>query len=654
MLPPSPPLATTQGAWRVRHARALSPPPQLLSRALQQPRSSRRPPPPPVLCRQETPRKAAVQCKYICAVKTHAAKRASGAPPSLPPAPPPALPPVPAPALHLPPSPVSSPGETSTPMEEHTFMNFTTLYDNYDDESPRLDTSPFFLDDTGFYNDFAQTHDSNACDSGNSYLPATRSPSSPSTPTPSYSAPEYALAVNSFYNDRETSASDASDASHSLPPSIPTSQPTRLPTPPPPPPSQPRTVAPPPPSQPKRRRAAAASVPKPRAAPLQMTLQMTDDWRNARGGPDILGLAPQSPTFQIRVPEAYRPHVDLRQHHNFRLFVWLKPGRPAKGVIIDQCPHWPTYQLDSSAEHIPSLFENSSPTAEFELWFPDMRAWMGVRRDHLLTLTTGAVFFVRVGHPDWDDVALEAEMKERTPVAKPNIVYGLKEERKHVRGSYAQLRKVGKVGKGRVLDREDEEEEHEVVVLPPRPGKRTQSMALLDLPPPTRPRLMVSTEFDFGNADNNVVTPISPSTVSSADSSRSPSPYYSEPESPSPIPAPLPTPPPPLPPRRCRRRSDKPPPFTEGMFVVDVVAGLLSMQSVELKGMQQAGRFVHVFKKPYVASTYGDQARKWKRASAALRDRYVKAGRTTAGLWTAFSRDYAAELRATGNDDTST
>ncbi|KAF7314616.1 hypothetical protein MKEN_00935300 [Mycena kentingensis (nom. inval.)] len=470
MLPPSPPLATTQASFpRFATAQELAPSPPPPSSAAKKPRKAA------VQCKQCGRAKAAacescmsccVRTSSICAVKTHAAKRASGAPPSLPSALPPSLPP----ALYPHPGPVSPLGEMNIPLET-TFMDFTTLYDDHIDESPGLvDASPSFRDDSGIYNDFLDVYNDVDCDSGNGYLPGT--PSAP--PTPPFSSADYPETDNipsldTAYNPREVYGNDAHNAAYSPPPSSQTpTQPTRRPSPPPPPPSQPRNFTAPPPSQPKRKRAAAASVPRPRAPPLQMTLQMTDDWRNARGGPDILGLALQSPTFQIRAPEAYRPHVDLRQHHNFRLFVWLKPGRPAKGFIIDQCPHWPTYQLDSSAEHIPSLFENSSPTAELELWFPDMRAWMGVRRDHLLTLTTGAVFFVRVGHPDWDDVALEAEMKERTPVAKPNIVYGLKEERKHVRGSYAQLRKVGK---GRVLDREDEEEEHEVVVLPPRPGK---------------------------------------------------------------------------------------------------------------------------------------------------------------------------------------
>ncbi|KAF7332785.1 hypothetical protein MKEN_00162200 [Mycena kentingensis (nom. inval.)] len=220
-------------------------------------------------------------------------------------------------------------------------------------------------------------------------------------------------------------------------------------------------------------------VPKPSLAPLPITLQLTDDWWGARGGPSIAGIAsPPTPTLSMRPPEAHRPLVEKREHEHFDLFYWLEPGMKARGILVDKCPRFPKYKLDdAAADYAPELFVGIGPKDKLDVYYPKYCTWMGAHRDVLLTVSTGGVIFVRRQNEGWDEVALEKEMAGYIPEPSTNIVYELKAERKAVRDSYAKLRKLGKGGLPWVDEDEDEDEDERRS----QSRKRTQSAA--ELPP---------------------------------------------------------------------------------------------------------------------------------------------------------------------------
>jgi hypothetical protein len=71
------------------------------------------------------------------------------------------------------------------------------------------------------------------------------------------------------------------------------------------------------------------------------------------------------------------------------------------------------------------------------------------------------------------------------------------------------------------------------------------------------------------------------------------------------------------------------------MYAVDVVDGLMKMDDSTLisRFPQQSHRFRHVFGCDFKASTYGDQKRRWKRATEEQRQAVLDGGRTPLGLW---------------------
>ncbi|KAJ7191441.1 hypothetical protein C8J57DRAFT_1739924 [Mycena rebaudengoi] len=91
------------------------------------------------------------------------------------------------------------------------------------------------------------------------------------------------------------------------------------------------------------------------------------------------------------------------------------------------------------------------------------------------------------------------------------------------------------------------------------------------------------------------------------------------------------------------------PPWPADMFVVEMAQGFHTI-STGLKNLKNRGaRFVHVFGKEYRPSTYDDQVKKWKTASASLKHTALTAGKTEAGSWASFSRAVRAEQDALRN-----
>ena len=69
------------------------------------------------------------------------------------------------------------------------------------------------------------------------------------------------------------------------------------------------------------------------------------------------------------------------------------------------------------------------------------------------------------------------------------------------------------------------------------------------------------------------------------------------------------------------------------MYTIDVVNGLMKMDDPTLLKQfpQQAHRFEHVFGCDFKASTFGDQKRRWKRATEEQRQAALNGGRTPTG-----------------------
>lgn len=79
--------------------------------------------------------------------------------------------------------------------------------------------------------------------------------------------------------------------------------------------------------------------------------------------------------------------------------------------------------------------------------------------------------------------------------------------------------------------------------------------------------------------------------------------------------------------------------WPHGMYTVDMVDGFLKMDNPMLisRFPSQSDRFEDVFGCKYKQSTYGDQKRRWKRATEQQRQAALGAGRsTTLGLWSTF------------------
>ncbi|KAF8423004.1 hypothetical protein L210DRAFT_3509848 [Boletus edulis BED1] len=86
-------------------------------------------------------------------------------------------------------------------------------------------------------------------------------------------------------------------------------------------------------------------------------------------------------------------------------------------------------------------------------------------------------------------------------------------------------------------------------------------------------------------------------------------------------------------------------------YTVDVINGITKMGSDILKHLSQARQFEHVFKCPYVKSTYNDACKQWQLASQDLQDRLLAAGWTSGGRWTVLTRAVKLKRSKQPKDD---
>ncbi|KAJ7758980.1 hypothetical protein DFH07DRAFT_958124 [Mycena maculata] len=183
-----------------------------------------------------------------------------------------------------------------------------------------------------------------------------------------------------------------------------------------------------------------------------------------------------------------------------------------------------------------------------------------------------------------------------------HIRYNLKGEQAAVCAAYK-----GK-GKARVdtidISSDDDDEVEVVTTVQKRSIKREPGSS----PPSRRPRLVIDIPDSLPISALSSSTPTSASTPATSAST------------------PATTPPP----------SSSQPKWPTGVYTVDMAAGLMRMDSMELAGMAQDARFENVFGEPYVRSTFGDSSHQWKAGSQSLKEHLTKAGWSPAGLWSVY------------------
>jgi hypothetical protein len=81
------------------------------------------------------------------------------------------------------------------------------------------------------------------------------------------------------------------------------------------------------------------------------------------------------------------------------------------------------------------------------------------------------------------------------------------------------------------------------------------------------------------------------------------------------------------------------PKWPAGIYVVDMVQGFLRMEATDMQHIPLAERFQQVFKTSaqFRQRTYTDARLRWMRGSESLRTAVLDAGRTRAGLWSAYA-----------------
>ncbi|KAJ7052459.1 hypothetical protein C8F01DRAFT_1261610 [Mycena amicta] len=428
-----------------------------------------------------------------------------------------------------------------------------------------------------------------------------------------------------------TSSSQMPTPSLPLPPpsSAPSIQPmqARPSTPPPPPSSQPRTRLP------------AASLLRAAAKPLRMTTQMNSDWMEANG-------ASSTTPIHIHRASTNRNFVDARLVKRFHLVSFITPGKSPLAQVIDECATWPTWQVSEAGDDdVGQLVEGLAEHAKLDVYDPDRRLWFAIKLSTPHRLTPGCTIFLRRRDPGWDDAEIEAVVAKYLPPPAPHMRYNLAAERKAVRKAYKQLKTASTQRPSTrttayhppspslspslsatpspspspspmlpslPLMIDDEVPSSAMLTDDDLPSKRTfDEMDNSSEPRHVRPRLTIST--DIASFPSTLTTPALSATLSSAPPSAGPSTPLS-------TTAPLPF---------------AAPKGFAGMYVVDIVAGF---NAIDAGTGDLATRFETVFPgRRYKQVTYHENHRKWREGSAQLRDATLKAGRTKAGLWRAYT-----------------
>ncbi|KAJ7270451.1 hypothetical protein C8J57DRAFT_1468491 [Mycena rebaudengoi] len=348
------------------------------------------------------------------------------------------------------------------------------------------------------------------------------------------------------------------------------------------------------------RRVPAQSVAARQKPTPRITTQLNPTWmamgNTSTAAPTSQAAAAPSSVLHVRREPGRLPFVDPRVDERFPLIYWDQANELPKVIFVDSIITWPTFVLAHNPSTLARLGTN---IIQLELYCPQYTYWVAITVDFVHEVASNSPIL--------------------PPPAAPHLRYNLPRERKLVREKYKEITSVETDG--------GDSDDSEVVVIKEtidlsqsKGKKRARQASNTPSSPPLRHRPRLNT-----NRSSSPLSAVSTSSESVPSSTAD----TSAPTSPS--------------------TSTSSPPWPADMFVVEMAQGFHTI-STGLKNLKNRGaRFVHVFGKEYRPSTYDDQVKKWKTASASLKHTALTAGKTEAGSWASFSRAVRAEQDALRN-----
>ncbi|KAJ7865635.1 hypothetical protein B0H14DRAFT_3442888 [Mycena olivaceomarginata] len=378
--------------------------------------------------------------------------------------------------------------------------------------------------------------------------------------------------------------------------------------------SSPASASPtmPPPSQP---RVPASSVA--RRTPLPKPPRITTQLIPPPGCHKRRGTRPANDTFAVRQPSARRAPVDLTTVQRFTLVYWDADGKSPLILGVTECPSWPEFRLSESTRTLDLLGSNFTAVE-----FYNIRFCLWTRVDlaytHILTSDT-YLLLRRIGVSGLDEDRLIDHFVNLP--GPQHIRYNVAAER-------AAVRTKIKARQTRAADNGDDVEIVKVggikiePVDQPRRAPIADVVEVVDRPPPAW--------IDPCSASS----PVAPGAASN--------PICLDDDA-TPLHLPLPHPLPSSPHSRSSSTTSTTSAMSSrwpaGIYAVDMAQGFLRMEAADMQHIPLADRFQRVFQTsaPFVQRTYTDARLRWTRGSESLRTAALDAGRTKAGLWSAYA-----------------
>ncbi|KAJ7659464.1 hypothetical protein B0H17DRAFT_1212917 [Mycena rosella] len=285
-----------------------------------------------------------------------------------------------------------------------------------------------------------------------------------------------------------------------------------------------------------------------------------------------------------------RAFVDPKLTERFTL-IFLVPNAAAKILCIDNTPTFPQYTLSADARTLEALSKTVGPLgSELDVFLEKQRLWLGIDIGFIHVVSTNSILLLRHHDVPGQDEDLIISRFMMTSNAPPHLRLNLPRERTTV---HEAIKAKGK-GIINVSDLDSDSEEVEVT------HEKHRCDVTASPPRRQRPRLAVVTTLEpCSTDDNDLLTVDSPppselSLFFTLTSTPSSSVHTS--------PSPSPTSPIVALPSRAQL------PWPQELYVVNVIAGMLKMDSEDVVGTH-AERFAQVFgaKVVYKPSTYDDQ-----------------------------------------------
>ncbi|KAF8801528.1 hypothetical protein BYT27DRAFT_7261857 [Phlegmacium glaucopus] len=376
-----------------------------------------------------------------------------------------------------------------------------------------------------------------------------------------------------------------------------------------------------------------------------ITTQMNDDWMRDY----------EDRTKEVQ-PRRGRSQIDHELTCRFRIVWWGQSNQDPAVFVVQECPHWPKWKIADSPTTLTRL--GAGLVQFYDFAHP---IWIECAPTYSHTVRTDGYLFLRRAGVECKDFEQQLTITiHKTPHAR----YFMTNERKSVKTAL----NIKKKADANLSSSDGEVEIIETTVLRRRqasPLKRSINQepitnTILSKRPRLSPLIIpgpsagssINNPLRISDSPSSPLSPPSSSTTTSALSTKSffPLSALSSRSTTPPI-LPRPTPPPAMSSPALKFADiaspiTGPPPFMPGkpwpsnMYVIDMVYGFRQMDELKRLGNGKFDkRFCEVFKQDTPkTNTYHDQVRKWNSAPPALRDAALKAGRTSAGHWSLFSK----------------